>query len=99
MRVIAAILFLIAVLGAPSPSFADLNSVSAREVARNNNCTPKKVDVYKQTLGSEGVTTYRIECTMAKTVNESAGKTADALLVNCRDNMCSLVRPLTADAK
>ena len=41
--------------------------VQAREVARNNNCTPTKVDTYQQSLSSEGTTTYQLTCAAPET--------------------------------
>jgi len=70
----------------------------AREVARLNNCTPKKIEVYKQTLGRDSQTIYRIDCTMPKT-KEDAAAGADALLVQCDGTLCSLLRPLTTGDK
>jgi hypothetical protein len=66
----------------------------AREVARINNCTPKKIEVLQQTLGIEGKTIYRVECNLPQAKNENAIKTADALLVQCEGSLCALLRPV-----
>ena len=99
MRFVAAILFAFTLFGAAQPAFADIDQVQAREVARNNNCTPKKISVYQQSLGAEGTTIYRVDCTMPKTDDANAAKSADALLVNCKDNLCELLRPVEGETK
>lgn len=71
----------------------------AREVARINNCPPKKVEVYQQSLGIEGNTVYRIECNLPKAKNENAPKTADAVLIQCTGSLCSLLRPINTENK
>ena len=98
MRIIAAFLFVF-VLCATLPAHADIDQIQAREVARNNNCTPTKVDVYTQSLGAEGTTVYKIDCTVPKTADANAPKGASALLVSCKDNLCELLRPLAAESK
>jgi hypothetical protein len=98
MRFVAAILF-VCTLFAASAAHADINQIQAREVARNNNCTPTKVDVYQQSLGSEGNTIYKIDCNIPKMADANAPKPASSLLVTCRDNMCQLLRPLAGETK
>jgi hypothetical protein len=98
MRFVAAILFS-CILFAAADARADINQVSAREVARNNNCTPSKIDVYQASLGSEGSTIYQVTCTIPKMADANAPKPASSLLVSCRDNMCSLLRPMTGETK
>jgi len=97
MKCMAAIFFALAVLGATGPARADINQISAREVARNNNCTPSKIDIYQQSLGPEGSTVYKISCMVPKVTDDKAPKGADGLLVNCRDSLCALIRPTAAD--
>ena len=72
------------------PARAD--QAEAREIARNNNCPPKKIDVFQQSLGTEGQTIYRVQCTVPKTADES-NKGPDELLIGCRDTLCELLRP------
>src|SRR5277367_466217 len=98
MRFVPAILFAFALFAAV-PAHADIDQIQAREVARNNNCLPTKVDVYQQSLGSEGTTVYRVDCTVPKTSDANAPKGANALLVTCARNLCELLRPLAAEAK
>jgi hypothetical protein len=69
----------------------------AREVARNYNCPPKKIEVYQQSLGREGKTVYRVECNLPKAKDEKAIQTATALLVQCDGNLCALLRSVTKD--
>lgn len=64
----------------------------AREVARLNNCPPKKVEVYRQSLGAQGRTIYRVECNLPKAKDESAPKGADALLIQCDGSLCQFLR-------
>ncbi len=99
MQRMIAILFALALLGVAFAARADTNQVEAREVARLNNCTPTKVDVYQQSLGSEGATLYRVGCALQKTSDASAAKGADALLISCRENLCELLRPMTGENK
>lgn len=74
------------------------DQAQAKEVARINNCAPKKVEVYKQSLGSQGQTLYRIECNVPKSKGDSAPG-ATALLVGCDESLCQLMRPLPPDSK
>ncbi len=66
--------------------------VDAREVARINNCAPKKIEVFQQTLGIEGKTIYRVECNLPKAKDEDTVKLADALLIQCTGSLCGLLR-------
>jgi hypothetical protein len=99
MRFVAAIFFALTLFAAARPAFADIDQVSAREVARNNNCTPAKISVFQQSLGSEGTTIYRVDCNMPKTDDANAPKGADALLVSCKASLCELLRPLAGETK
>jgi hypothetical protein len=85
---------------APTP-FAQADQPEAREVARINNCPPKKIEVYQQSLGGEGKTIYRVECVMPKTVGDSANAApqATALLISCDQSLCELLRPVTEEKK
>lgn len=74
------------------------DQAQAKEVARLNNCPPKKVEVYKQSLGQQGETLYRVECNMPKSKSEGA-PTANALLVACDESICELLRPLPPESK
>ena len=72
----------------------------AREVARMNNCTPKKIEVYQNQLGYEGKVIYLVSCTIPKTTDKDAPKDApDSLLVSCDQSLCTLVRPVAPDKK
>jgi cytochrome c5 len=100
MKLMAAILFVCTLIGAANPAHADINSIEAKEVARTNNCAAKKVDVYQQSLGTEGTTVYKVECTMPKTADaDTAPKGADSLLVSCKASMCELLRPVISESK
>jgi len=71
----------------------------ARETARMNNCTPKKIEVYQNQLGSEGKTIYEVTCTLPKTTNPDSKGGPDALLISCDQALCEVMRPLSADKK
>lgn len=74
-------------------------AADAREIARLNNCTPKKIEVYKQTLGTNGSTTYKVDCTLAKSKDDGGAKAPDAVLVGCMGNLCELMRPISSSDK
>ena len=99
-HLIVAILFFLT-LGAAE--FAHASQAEVRDVALSNGCAPKKIEIYKQAVGSGGDTLYRVQCTEPKTVApaESAGTTKplDALLVSCVQNLCQMVRPVAMDQK
>lgn len=95
-----AVFIITALLMTPTAAFS-ADQAQAREVARMNNCPPKKIDVYQQSLGPEGKTVYRIECILPKTTGsaENAGKSIDTLLVGCDENLCDLLRPVASEKK
>jgi len=95
MRFVAAFFVLMMTLG--SAQAAD--QWQAREVARMNNCPPKKIEVYQQTLGTDGKTIYRVECNMPKGKGDSSTPTASALLVACDETLCEFQRALPPDTK
>lgn len=74
------------------PAYADQSQ--AREVARLNNCTPNKIEIYSQKMASDIQTVYRVGCNVPKVVGTNAGKVASALLVRCNGSLCQLLRPL-----
>jgi hypothetical protein len=83
-----------------SPLTAHADMPEAKEVARINNCPPKKIEVYQQSLGSEGKTIYRVECTLPKTVGgDGSAPKASALLISCDDTICTLLRPVMNEKK
>ena len=93
----AIFLSLILLLSA-TPSYA--SQADAREVARINNCPPKKIEVYQQKLGASGETVYRVECNLPKAAGPAdASPQANALLIGCKDSLCTLMRPITGDKK
>jgi len=71
----------------------------ARDVARLNNCVPKKVEVYQQKMGAGSQTIYRVACTEPKTVDENAPKMAEAMLVRCDGSLCEMLRPFESSSK
>ena len=74
----------------------------AREMARLNNCLPKKIEVYDNQLGTVGKTIYQVTCNLPKTANKDAGdaaSTPDAVLISCDQSLCEFMRPLKLQAK
>lgn len=94
MRFFAALLFVIL---AVHPACA-ADQAQAKEVARLNNCPPKKIEVYQQTLGAQGQTIYRVDCNMPKSKSED-GPVSNAMLVSCDESLCELLRSLPPDSK
>lgn len=80
-------------------SVCEAASSDAREVARINNCSPKKIEVYQQTLGIDGKTVYRVACNIPKAKDEKAGGGADSLLIECTGSLCGLLRSMSSDQK
>ena len=70
----------------------------AREIARLNNCAPKKIEVFKQSLGTDASTIYRVECILPKTKDTDA-KGPDAVLIKCDGSLCDYVRAVGTEAK
>jgi hypothetical protein len=79
------------------PVYAD--QPEAREVARINNCTPKKIDVYQNALGSEGKVIYQVTCVIPKTTDTANASGPDALLISCDQSLCEMLRPITLEKK
>src|ERR1700735_447387 len=99
MRFAAVLFFALALTGFAVPAHADIDQIEAREVARNNNCTPAKIDVYQQSLGSQGSTIYKVDCTLPKMADPNAPKTDSSLLISCQDSLCDLLRPMAGETK
>ena len=79
------------------PAHAD--QPEAREVARLNNCNPKKIEVFQNQLGNEGKIIYQITCNLPKTTGSDSPTGPDALLVGCDSSLCEMIRPLASDKK
>ncbi|MDP9127939.1 MAG: hypothetical protein M3N08_06750 [Pseudomonadota bacterium] len=77
---------------------AKADQAEVREVARLNNCPPKKIEVFQQSLGPEGQTIYKVQCNMPKLADEK-NKGADALMIGCQDSLCELLRPYQDEKK
>ena len=85
------------ILALPSPAFA--GQAEVRDVARVNNCPPKKIEVYQQILGDAGETVYRVECVLPKVVGgDKDAPQPSAMLISCVQNLCIMLRPI-ADTK
>lgn len=80
-------------------SHAHAGIPEARETARLNNCTPKKIEVYQSHLGSEGKIIYQVTCNLPKTTDKDSAAGPDALLIGCNQSLCELIRPLAMDKK
>lgn len=77
---------------------AQAGTAEARDVARANNCAPKKIEVFQNSLGTVGKTVYQVSCNLPKSSN--ANKDApDALLISCQDSICTLLRPVSSAKK
>ncbi|MBV8061344.1 MAG: hypothetical protein JO126_04140 [Alphaproteobacteria bacterium] len=88
----------IAMSALPTAAFA--GQAEVRDVAISNNCSPKKVEVYKQVLGADGETIYRIQCNIAKVTGDNGGTPQqDTILVTCKQNMCEFLRAMTGEKK
>ena len=79
MRPVLPLLLLALTLPAP----ASAAEADAKEVARNSNCKPGKVEVVRHTTGSNGETVYKITCTDRKEAE---------ILVRCWQRTCLLLR-------
>lgn len=91
------LLFLALTGGFPMAVWA--GQAEAREAARLNNCAPKKIEVYSQSLGADSQTLYRVDCTMPKAKGPATPNAPEALLIGCEGALCTLVRPLDKSEK
>lgn len=96
-RIIALILLLVLA----QTETAHAGQAEVRDVALANNCTPKKIEIVQQPLGSIGDTLYQVQCNLPKTTAaaDNAAKPADAILVACKMNLCDMMRPVNTDKK
>lgn len=78
---------------------AHAGQAEAREVARLNNCPPKKVEVFQSLLGSQGKIIYQVSCNLPKTTGAEGGSGPDAVLIGCAQSLCELIRPVSAEKK
>ena len=93
------VFFLFMVLCLSGTAYA--GQAEVRDVALTNNCTPKKIEVYQQSLGAAGDTVYRVQCTLPKAVGtaDGAAKPPDAILVSCTQNLCDMLRAVSMEKK
>ena len=97
MKFVTAILFFCVVLVS---HHATAGNAEVRDVALINNCKPKKIEVYTQSIGADGDTIYRVQCDIPKAVGtDPKAVTSDAILVSCQLNLCSLLRQVTMEKK
>jgi len=93
-----AFLLVFIALGASPTAHAD--QAEAKEVARINNCPPKKIEIYQQSLGETGTTIYHVDCNLPKaTGDKDSAAGPDALLISCDASLCELMRPVAAEKK
>jgi hypothetical protein len=80
---------------------AEAGQAEVRDVALSNNCPPKKIEIFRQSLGADGTTIYQVQCVLPKIVGttDSAAKPPDGILVSCKQNMCDMLRPVTLEKK
>ncbi len=85
-------------VSAASPAWA--GQAEVRDAAMNNNCKPKKIELYQQSLGGSGEMVYRVTCDLPKTVGEKTNSDAvDALMISCTQNLCDVLRAVAAEEK
>ncbi len=77
---------------------AQAGQAEARDVARQNNCSPQKIEVYVQKIGLDAPTIYKVTCQKVKMQDDKAPM-IDGILVTCTGSLCALTRPLIGDAK
>lgn len=99
MKCMAASFFLIALFGLIPRAHADINQIEAREIARNNNCAPSNIEVFKKTLGTQGSTVYKVDCTMPDVKDSGGTKPDSALLITCDQSLCELLGPVAGESK
>ncbi|MFA4994066.1 MAG: hypothetical protein WC521_02040 [Bdellovibrionales bacterium] len=80
-----------------APAFAGTSEV--REVARLNNCPPKKIEVVQNFLGGAGKTVYQVSCNLPKMTGSESASGSDAILIGCDQSLCTLMRPISAEKK
>lgn len=97
MKQIIAAIF-IGLTALPVTAFA--GQAEVRDVALSNNCPPKKVEIYKQQLGTDGEVVYRVQCNVPKTTGDNGGTPPnDTIMISCRQNLCAFVRSLPSGSK
>jgi hypothetical protein len=96
-RMILRLAFLCLSLFASLP--AQAGQPEAREVARTNNCTPKKIDVFQNAVGGSGKTVYQVTCNLPKITDKDSPAGPDALLIGCDQSLCEVLRPITLEKK
>lgn len=69
-----------------------------RDVAVANNCPPKKIEVFRQSIGEDAETIWRVECNLPKTKDGNAQKIS-AILVHCRYALCAFLHPVIEEGK
>lgn len=62
-----------------------------RDVARQSNCPPKKIEVLRQSVGAAGETVYQVECNLPKAKEQSA-EAKNSLVVKCQQALCQVAR-------
>ncbi len=97
MRIVTAIFLFAVGLGIAHSALA-ADQAQAKEVARLNNCPPKKIEVFSQTLGIDGKTVYHVDCNMPKSKSEGA-PTASAMLISCDESICEMLRAIPPESK
>jgi len=80
-------------------SSAHAGVAEARETARLNNCSPKKIEVLSNNLGQSSQTIYRVECNMPKVRADGVADAAQALLIRCDGALCDRLRAVSNATK
>jgi hypothetical protein len=84
-------ILLILVLGFFSLNAAHASVAEVREVARQHNCPPKKIEVLRQAVGDSGETVYQVECALPTAKSPIAGA-ATNLQIRCALQLCQAMR-------
>jgi len=80
---------------------AEAGQAEVRAEALANNCPPKKIEIYKQQLGSSGKTVYQVQCTLPKVVGktDTDTKPPDAIFIACDQTLCAMTRAVGLEKK
>ncbi len=91
-------LCLFSLLAFSNPAYA--GQAEARATALDNNCTPKKIEIYQQSIGAAGQTIWRVTCNLPKSVSQSKDSVApDALMISCDQSLCDVMNPVQSEKK
>ncbi len=70
-------------------SFA--GQAEVRDIAKQNNCIPKKIEILRQSIGLQSDVTYKVECNIPKATDQREGSPT-SITVQCQMSLCQIVR-------